>query len=448
MMAADTLRLTEKLSYGLGEFAYALPWNLVGAFLLYYYTDVAQLPVAAVGTLFLTARLFDAAIDIGVGIRVDKTRSRWGRTRPYFLITGPLFCIAFVATFLVPGGWSDGARLTYAAITFYILGVLFSFGSVPLSALLPMMTADPNQRMQLSSWRAGLSAASVIVATAGTLPLVGALGGTSPQRGFAILAAIFAAVALALILNLARSCHERFHDRGAPGFPILPAVRHMLRNRAWVVTFLFAALNFIRFGAILSVTAFFAIEVLRQPWTISVLLPAVSGTLVLGAVIAPPIFKRAGMRRGCLGALALAIALTLALPWFEGRAPVFLAIFVIASLSVSVTMTGIYTMAADAVDWHEWHTGTRNEGLLSSGISLATKVGMAFGTAGIAYTLAAAGYHSGSASGGAIAAIRWSYYGWPLAIYSLQALCISFWPMDGQHARIRAEISARGLATA
>lgn len=86
-MAEPRLRLTEKLSYGFGDFGYSLPYNMVGAFLLYYYTNVVKLPAAAVGTIFLAARLLDAVIDILVGVAVDKTRSRWGRTRPYFLFT-------------------------------------------------------------------------------------------------------------------------------------------------------------------------------------------------------------------------------------------------------------------------------------------------------------------------------------------------------------------------
>lgn len=447
-MSDSVLTLRHKLSYGLGDFAYALLWNVVGAFLLYYYTDVAGLAAASIGTLFLTSRLLDAGIDLGVGIWVDKTRSRWGRTRPFFIFTGPLFCLMFVATFMVPQGWSDGARLAYAWITFYLLGVLFSLGSVPVSALLPMLTAEPKQRLQLSSIRAGLSALSVIIATAGTIPLVGYLGRGDEWTGFAILSALFASLSLLLIVNLFATCRENIYDDTPPDFAVLPAVRLMLRNRAWLVTFAYAVLNFIRFGTMLSVTAFFAIEVLRAPWAIGVLLPSVSGTLLVGAMIAPPIFGRLGMRKTCLGALTIAIALTLVQPLIEGNTVAFLAVFIASSLAVSVTMVGIFTMAADSVDWHEWKTGTRNEGLLSSGISLATKVGMAIGTAAIAYTLAFAGYQAKAVSEEARQAIRVSFYAWPVAVYLVQMVIIAFWPMDGMHQRIRADVAQRRAAIA
>lgn len=81
---ADVRKLTflEKLSYGSGDFGYSLAYNMASAFLLYYYTNVVGLPAAAVGTIFLAARLLDAVIDILVGIAVDKTRSRWGARVP------------------------------------------------------------------------------------------------------------------------------------------------------------------------------------------------------------------------------------------------------------------------------------------------------------------------------------------------------------------------------
>lgn len=443
MADAQRLSLAERAAYGFGDLGYSLPYNVAGAFLLYYYTNVALMPAAAVGTIFLIARLLDAVIDIVVGIAVDKTRSRWGRTRPYFLFTALPYALLFIAVFHVPD-WSQNGKFVYAFLTFKALGILMSLGSIPYTALMPMMTLDTRDRMKLGGWRSIGTSVSVIIGTAATMPLVGLFGGTDQQRGFSATAILFAGLSLVALFLLFRNCRERFEGSGSRAFAVLPAVGDMLRNRAWWVCFGFCLLYFIRFGATLSLTAFFAIEVLRRPWMIGVMLPAISGMLLLAAFIAPPILSRAGIRKGCFGAIAVSIALFALLPLTEANPVAFLALYFAASIATSVTITGIFTMAAEAVDYHEQKFATRNEGLLSSGISLSTKVGMALGTAGIAFVLASAGYRPGHVDEGARAAIRWSYYVTPIVLLGMQAAVVVFWPMNG--ARPSAMAVPRGEA--
>ena len=439
---AGRLTLVERISYGFGDFGYSLAYNMAGAFLLYYYTNVVMLPAAAVGTIFLAARLLDAVIDILVGIAVDKTRSRWGRTRPFFLFTAIPYCVVFVLVFSVPN-WSQNAQLIYAFLTFKALGILLSLGSIPYTALMPMMTADTGERLKLGGMRSIGTSVSVILGTAATMPLVGLFGGGDQQRGFLATAILFAGLSLVALFMLFRNCREKVEDNASPRFAVLPAIGEMLRNRAWLVCFAFCLLYFIRFGAMISLTAFFAIEVLGRPWMISVMLPAISGMLLLAAFIAPPILSRTGVRRGCFGAIVISILLFLMMPLTEANPTAFLTVYFAASVATSVTITGIFTMAAETVDYHEWKFGTRNEGLLSSGISLSTKVGMAIGTAAIAFSLGAAGYVPGAVTDAARATIRWSYYGWPVVLLALQALVVLAWPMDGVRDHIRREVAGR-----
>jgi GPH family glycoside/pentoside/hexuronide:cation symporter len=439
---APKLTLTERLSYGFGDLGFSLAYNMASGFLLLYYVTVVKLPATSVGTIFLVARLLDAVIDVAVGIAVDKTRTRWGRTRPYFLFTALPYAAVFVAVFSVPD-WGQNAQLVYAFLTFKALGILMSVGAIPYTALMPMMTQDTGERLKLSGMRSIGTSVSVVLGTAAVMPLAGVFGGKDLGKGFFGVALVFAAIGLVAVLALFRNCRERFVDNTPATSAIMPFVREMLCNRAWWVAFGFCLFYFVRFGAMMANTPFFAVEVLRQPWMISVMLPAVSGALLLSSFIGPPIFARLGIRKGCAAVLTLALAIFLVLPLTESRPALFLALYVAMCLATSVTITAAFTMIAETIDYHDWKFASRNEGLLSAGISLATKLGMAAGTAAIAYGLGMAGYQPDAVSDGTRNAIRWSYYGWPIAMLALQIVCIWFWPMDGQHERIRADIAAR-----
>jgi sugar (glycoside-pentoside-hexuronide) transporter len=441
-VSGSPLSLKERLSYGFGDLGFSLPYNMASGFLLYYYISVVNLPAAAVGTIFLVARLLDAVIDMLVGIAVDKTRSRWGRTRPYFLFTAIPYATLFVAVFMVPDV-GQTAQLIYAFVTFKALGILMSLGSIPYTALMPMMTADPTDRLKLSGARSIGTSVSVVLGTAATTPLVALFGAGDERRGFLGVAVLFGAASLIALAALFRNCRERIDDTAPPAFAILPAVQEMLRNRAWWVAFGFCLVYFIRFGGMMATTPYFAIEVLGRPWMISVMMPAIAGMLLLSSFVAPPFFARMGLRKGCVAALGLAALLFMILPLFEASPPAFLAIYIAASLATSITITAAFTMIAATVDYHEAQFGTRKEGLLSAGVSLATKVGMALGTAGIAFMLGAVAYAPGAVSDGAREAIRWSYYGGTVLLLGLQILVVLFWPMDEADGAVRAQAAAQ-----
>lgn len=437
---SDRLSLAERASYGFGDFGYSLAYNMAGAFLLYYYTTVVGLPAAAVGMIFLVARLLDAVIDPLVGIAVDKTRSRWGRTRPYFLLTAVPYVLVFIATFNVPH-WSQGAQLVYAFLTFKALGIIMSFGSIPYTALMPMMTDDPADRLRLGGWRSIGTSVGVILGTAATMPLVGALGGGNEAHGFFMVTLLFGALSLFALAMLFRNCRERIADEApASAFRTLPAIGQMLRNRAWAVCFGFCLLYFVRFGAMLGLTIFYAKDVVQKPWLIPVMLPMVSGGLLLAAFIAPPILARTGIRKGCIGAIAIALVLLAAMAGLDHAAdlqigalavPPLLLPYFAFSIVTSVTITGIFSMAAATADYHQALFGVRHEGLLSSGISTSTKVGMAIGSALGAFVLSWAGYVPDAVTEAVRADIRQAYFLAAGTLLAAQAAVVWFWPMDG-----------------
>ncbi|PRY13403.1 MFS transporter [Kineococcus rhizosphaerae] len=423
----ERLRRREKLAYGAGDLASNLSWNFVGSFLLFYYTDVAGVPIALLGTLFLVARLLDAVVDPFVGVLVDRTRTRFGRARPYLLFAAVPFGVLGVLTFAVPDV-GDTGKLVYAFVTYLTLGILFSTVNVPYSALMPMMTRDREERMQLGALRSVGSSVGTIVVTAATTPLVAALGGG--QHGWTVATVLYSALSVVFFALTFAGCRER-HAVVEPVVADVRAdlrasLRGLLRNRAWVVTSVYGVLNFVRLGLVLAVTVYYALVVLQRPAAISVLLPLVSGAMLVGGLLAPRYYRRFGIRRGNLLALAVGGAGWAALSLVEYRFGLFVAVYAVATLAIGLSMTSMFTMVAEAVEHQEQGTGRRDEGLVSASVSFAVKVGSALGAAAVAYALAGAGYDP-AVHGSAAGTIGALYLHVPLVLVAAQAVVVLLW---------------------
>lgn len=439
---AERLGLKEKISYGLGEAASNLSWAVMTSFLLFFYTNIALLPVAALGTLFLTSRIIDALADPAIGALVDRTRSRYGKARPYLLYASVPFAIWCVITFYVPD-ISPDAKVVYAYVTFITLGLAYSALTIPYSALLPMMTLDPDERMQLSSLRVIGSQLGTIVVTSLTLPLVALLGGSSQKLGFALTMAVFAFAGTILYLAVFANCRERYSLSAPKDASTLSEISRMFRNRIWLVTFSFLIFGFIRLGIIPAATVFYAMEVLRKPWAVSLLLPLMGGSFLLGAFVAPPLFKWLGKRWGNIITLLATIVFYGAMSLLQNHIIPFLVAYVLATISMGLGITSLYAMTAEAVDFHEWKFRSRPEGLLVSSISFGVKIGMAIGSALVAYVLAWAGYDPKHVTNHAASAIAWVYLGGPVLLIVAQIVCVAFYDIDKKHPQIVAEIRRR-----
>ena len=127
-------------------------WKIFGMYSLFFYTDVFGITAAAAGTMFLVARLWDSVFDLFVGIAADRTKTRWGRYRPYLLWFAVPFSVMGVITFFVPDFGSTG-KLVYAYITYSLMMIVYSLINVPYASLLGVMSSDPQERNILSSYR-------------------------------------------------------------------------------------------------------------------------------------------------------------------------------------------------------------------------------------------------------------------------------------------------------
>ncbi len=443
-MTNSGLRWKEKISYGLGDVASNMSWNMISGFLLYFYTDVAGIAIGATGTLMLFSRVLDALIDPAIGTLVDRTSTRYGKARPYLLYLAIPFGAVLAALFMAPFQ-SEPGRLIYAYVTLNLIGILYSLVNIPYASLMSLMTRDTNQKMQLGSLRTIGSSIGTFLVTASTLPLVQLLG-PDKRSGFALTATLFGAIAALLFFVVFANCRERYQEHiNRAERSLARSLRDLSRNLPWKVTFLFGALILVRLGALIAATIYFAVHVLHKPWLISVLLPIISITFGISAIFAPAYYKRAGIRRGNIVALSVAAGLFAMLPLVEHTMWAFIAIYTASSLAVGFCTTSLFAMAADSVDYQQWKFGTRDDGLLFSSISFSTKVGMAVGSSFVAYVLAWAHFDPAHVTEAAVLSIRSLYYAVPPILMVVQAIVVCFYRLDKLHPEIIRDLANRSV---
>lgn len=112
----------QRFGYGMGDFACNLIWQVISLYLLYFYTDVMELDPVAIAAMFVVCRVIDAVTDVLVGFAIDKTKSRWGKSRPWFLFGAIPFAVSAFLAFSVPDITPDGKLIyAYATYIFYLL---------------------------------------------------------------------------------------------------------------------------------------------------------------------------------------------------------------------------------------------------------------------------------------------------------------------------------------
>lgn len=200
--------MVEKIGYSLGDGSANLVFQVMMMFQLYFYTDVFGITASSAGMILLFARVFDAFIDPLAGILSDRTKTKWGKYRPWVFWTAIPFAVFYVLAFTTPD-LSERGKIIYAGVTYTLLMAVYSFNNTPYASLGGVMTSNIKERTQINSIRFVSATIATFVIQGLTLPLVAKFGGGDDAHGWMVTIGIFAAVALLLLLITSFTSHER-----------------------------------------------------------------------------------------------------------------------------------------------------------------------------------------------------------------------------------------------
>lgn len=192
--------MRQRFGFGAADMASNFVWPMITTYLAVFYTDVAKISVVTVGMIMLLSKFVDACTDVMMGVIVDRTRSRWGKCRPYLLFGAIPLGLFAVMTFYMPAFDSPMKAVIYAFITFNLVSTGYTVVNTPLSAILPSLTDDKHERNVLVTFRMIMAAIGSFCVTTLATPMINHFGGNTNPNSYAFTIAIFSTFAAALFI--------------------------------------------------------------------------------------------------------------------------------------------------------------------------------------------------------------------------------------------------------
>ena len=419
----------KRIGYGIGDLGCNLVFSTMASYLMIFYTDVFGITAAAAGTMMLVTKFIDAMTDTGMGLIVDRTHTRWGQGRPYFLFGAVPFAVFTFLTFYIPDFGSTG-KLAWAYVTYCLLCTAYTVVNIPLNTIVPRLTSDVHERNCLVSSRmicAMLGTAAVMTVTA---PLVKFFGKGDEAKGYLTTMTIYGIMAMLIFFVTFASTKE----------VVPPSVTHEkstlrkdlkgLTGQSWiffVVNLLYFSLYVVRSTTVIY---YFKYNLEKTEWlTLVGLLGILSGLPML--LILPALAKKINKKWLMLISIAIYIAGDLLIFFGKQSSFCLLAGLVITGLGIYGIFGVTFSIQPDVIDYSEYEKKTSISGLIAAFQGFFVKGGMGLTSAVIGVILKNGGYVANAKqSAKALKYIEMSFIWIPVILCVLIAAVMLFYKLD------------------
>ncbi|WP_413730926.1 glycoside-pentoside-hexuronide (GPH):cation symporter [Sodalis sp. RH22] len=392
-MKTQALSLTEKIGFGMGDAGCNMVWGSITMFLAYFYTDVFGLAPALVGVLLLSVRIIDAVTDPIMGAIADRTRSKWGRFRPYLLWLSVPFAVFSILMYTTPD-WSYGAKVVYAFATYFLMSLIYTAINIPYCSLGGVISSDPQERVSCQSWRFILVGVATLIISLTLLPMVDWFGGGNRAKGFQWAMTVLSIIGCLMFLF----CFATVRERVKPAIPTHDALKADLRdiwkNDQWVrillLTFFNVCPGFIRMAATMYYVTY-AMDKTSGFASMFISLGVVG--MMIGSWLAKPLTDRFCKLKVFFWTNIILALFSCGFYFLDPHlTTLILVMYFLLNILHQIPSPLHWSLMADVDDYGEWKTGKRITGISFSGNLFFLKVGLAVAGAFVGFILSAYGY--------------------------------------------------------
>lgn len=427
------LTIKEKLGFSAGEYAGSVVWQALMFFLPIFYTDTFGLSAAAVSTMFLVVRLFDAVNDPIMGMIADRTNTRWGKFRPYLLWLAVPYGLGTVLMFTTPQ-FSDAGKMIYAYATYTLMMVIYTAMMVPYNTLIGVISPDSNERTSVSTYKFVFAYAAGASVQGFVIPLVDILGGGDKAKGYSLTMAIFGVLCIIVFIISFLSVRERVKPDPSQKSKLKDDLKDLVSNKPWIILAGVCVATLVYVAIRSAVVMYYFKYYIQNEAAAGPFM--VIGTLcvILGVLPTKWLASKIGKKKLYIYSMIIVVLSSVGY-FFAGPEDLIwiYAMQIIFSLASGPSMPLLWSMLADAADYSEWKSGRRATGLVYSAATFSQKMGFSVGGAMSMMILSLFGYVADAEqTAQSLLGIKLSLSVIPAGIAVLAIVALMFYTLDDQ----------------
>ena len=444
------ISLKEKIAYFVGECgSCGMFYYLTITLSTYFFTDVMHLSATTLGAIIIASRIFDGVSDLIVGSLVDRTHTRWGKARPWVLLSTLPYALAMVLLYCLPATWTTAHQVAYVVITYNLaVTICYTVENIPWGSLPALMTRDKVQRSQMHSIRMLASPLGSAIGVSTAMPLISAMGGR--QQDWITVMSILAVVgilcnifAVVVIKERVVSQPEEAAQNKKNNRKDIPSAVH---NPYWWVAILITLVWNTFSVATATLTPYYTKYFLLNAQITTAINNAQTITMALSAFSCYWLTKKLEKSTILKGTMVISLAGQLLLISNALNLTVILVGTVLRSVGFGCMGACMFAMATDAIEYGHWFTGHRAESTTYSAVGIGNKLGVLLGSGILTILLGAAGYDGTLAvqSASAMAMIRLLYLWTPVVLAVVTIVIMCCYRLDKRYDTVVSDLQ-RGL---
>ncbi|UUZ84080.1 glycoside-pentoside-hexuronide (GPH):cation symporter [Paenibacillus sp. P26] len=370
---AKKLTLKEKISYGFGDMGNGFMFDMGQAYLMKFFTDVVGIASSAAGGIFMVTKIFDAFMDPIAGTVIDSRKfGKRGKFKPVMMIGEHHPCDIVRVRLPRSGSVPDG-QIDLRLRGLYAVGIGYSFTNVPYGSLSAAMTKDPEDRTSLASFRQMGSVLALLITGVAVMPFVTKFSG--PKVGFPVIIGIFAVLGVLSFYVTYRNTKEVYVQEA-------PQEKHSFKsvfktigsNKPPLAIGLMTIFSISAYNIKSAVMIYYAQYTLGNVNLVSTLNFITIGCSVIGLLIMPWLAKRFGNKQTMIIGFIISIICDTINFLMPNNIVIFTILASLAFFGISIVNAVTWALVNDVIDYGEWHTGKRTEGIIFSSYNFFRKI--------------------------------------------------------------------------